>query len=347
MILHDKNRAAIAIAEKHDIDIEDALNQMQNTTIWLIADESINSSISEQISLLTATNIAHRVFGSIKCFIPNDTPNLLPFKEKLFSELVIGFGGKVEETGQPKTNEVKILFGKECYDINCIEAISSGWRGGINLIDQDRIQLLNKNNPISLRPVASASIACYAAFCKVYGLESSRIDMNTGLSLWNLNAGKNWFKDTNDGPEQLYYPRNIWSLGLGHLGQAYLWTIALMNIKKSEEITFLLQDDDVIGKENIGSQVLSFNDDVGKLKTRPCMNFLEYLGFKTRLIEKPFEKVDSDSEWMKDFTFLINGVDNITTRRNINKMNLDLYLDGATNGKLSLFGKLILFCREL
>lgn len=337
MNLQDKNRAAIAIAEKHDIDIEDALDQMQVTTVWLISNENIKSSISDQISFLTATNIAQRVFGNAKCIVPSDIPNLLPFKENFFSELIVKFGGKLEEVELPRSNEVKILFGKECYDDNCIEAISSGWRGGINLNNQDRIHFKNITNPISLGPVASASIACYVAFCKVYEFNMSKIEMNTGISLWNLNAGVNWFKDANDGPENLHYPRYIWSLGLGHLGQAYLWTFALLNISRPEAITFLLHDHDEIGVENIGSQVLSFDDDVGKMKTRTCFNFLKNFGYNIRLIEKPYEKSDSSSEWLKNFSFLLSGVDNAPTRKNVIPKNLDLYLDGATNGKLSLF----------
>ena len=40
---------------------------------------------------------------------------------------------------------------------------------------------------------------------------------------------------------------------------------------------------------------------------------------------------------MKIYPFLLNGVDNIKTRRSIKKASLKLFLDGATNGKFDLF----------
>lgn len=275
--------------------------------------------------------------GGIECISPKETPNLLGLRGESFPVLVKDFGGKHVFDELPDESHVKILFGIDCYDSNCIEAVSSGWRGGIHLYGQERILLKDRNGQNSLGPVASASIACYAAFCKVFRFDNAKIELNTGISLWNLGAGKSWYTDENDGPEELNFPRNIWSLGLGHLGQAYLWTLAFMGVKKPAALTFLLQDYDDIGPENIGSQVLTLDEDVCQVKTRPCVRFLEAIGFKTRLIEKPFEKGDSLSDWMKDFTFLLNGVDNIPTRKNLDKTSLGLFLDGATNGKLSLF----------
>lgn len=338
MDLHHINRAAIAIAEANNMGIDRVFDQMKNTTVWLIANDSIKTSREMQISYLTSVNIAHRVFlGGAQCKFPNNTPNLLGFEDDSFSKLVESFHGKLAADKVPKEMDMKLLFGIECFDDECIEIISSGWRGGINLNGQKRILLNDNAGKISLGAIAASSIACYAAFCKLYKLDDAKIILNTGISLWNLNAGENWFLDENDGPQEGYLPRNVWSLGLGHLGQAYLWAIALMDFKNPKETTFLLQDFDEIGEENLGSQVLSFIDDVEQVKTRPCLRFLESIGFKTRLIEKPLETGDSLSGWMKDFPFLLNGVDNIPTRRGIDNSQVGLFLDGATNGKLSLF----------
>ena len=338
MDLQHINRAAIAIAEANDLEVSTVVDQMKNTTVWLIVDDSIQNSRAIQISYLTSVNIAHRVFlGGVKCKFPIDTPNLLGFGGESFSKVVESFNGKIETSQAPKESDVKLLFGIECFDDHCLEVISSGWRGGINMFDQNRIILNDDSGKNSLGAVAAASIACYTAFCMLYKLEDARIILNTGISLWNLNAGKSWFLEENDGPQEIYLPKKIWTLGLGHLGQAYLWTVAMMDFKNPKETTFLLQDFDEIGDENLGSQILSFDDDVEQVKTRPCMRFLENIGFKTRLIEKPREADDSQSGWVKNFPFLLNGVDNIPTRRGIDNAQIGLFLDGATNGQLSLF----------
>ena len=337
MEIKNTNRVAIAIAEKYDTDIEEAINKMNDTSIYIMADESITNSYSKQVAFLTAVNIAHRIFlGGVSCRLPANTPNLLKLESEYFNDLISKSGG-VNTDKYPSGQVLKILIGIECYDDQCIESVSSGWRGGVNFNNQDRIVFPDSDNKISLGPIASASLACYFAFCKAYQINNDGIDLNIGISLWNINSAKEWFKDKNDGPNIVNLPRNIWALGLGHLGQAYLWTLGLMPFKTPKETLFLLQDADIVEPENIGSQVLCSQQNIGRPKTRACMNFLENLNFKTQIIEKQFLFGDSEQEWMKIYPFLLNGVDNIKTRRSIKKTFLKLFLDGATNGRFDLF----------
>lgn len=337
MNLQHTNRAAFAIAEKHDLELDEACDQMTNAVIWLISDESIKTSFSKQLSYLTTINIAHRVFlGGVKCVLPSDTPNLLPIHSDSLNNLVIRFGGLITDEDN-RAEDVKVLFGVECFDDNCIEAVGNGWRGGINFYKQERVLLEETRSVVSLGPIVSASLACYYAFCKTFKILDNEIGVNTGISLWNLNSGENWYKNENEGPQELNMPRNIWTLGLGHLGQAYLWTSGLMPFKEPIKSLFLLQDADIIDFENIGSQILCFENNFGKPKTRPCLEFLESLGFKTQIVEKPFIEGDSSQYWMGDFPILLNGVDNIKTRKSISNEQLALFIDGATNGTLALF----------
>jgi molybdopterin/thiamine biosynthesis adenylyltransferase len=335
-IIHE-NRAAIALAELHNTDLPEANKMINNSKVWLIASNSIILSLTEQIAYITAVNIANRVFrGGVNCILPEDVPNLLVLKAVSFEDLVIQYGGLLA-TDTPDKNEVKLLFGFECYDENCLEVVAEGWRGGVNLFNQQRVTFTKKDNPISLGPVAAGSLACYFAFCKIFKLTGSDLLINTGVSLWNINSGTEWHKDSNDGPRNINMPRKIWALGLGHLGQAYLWTLGLMPFTNPSNVLFLLQDDDTVENENIGSQVLCSDSNIGFPKTRACLKFLEDLNFRTQIIEKRFLLGNFEEKWLKEFPFLLNGVDNAETRRNINKNYLKLFLDGATNGSSSLF----------
>ncbi|MDP3913163.1 MAG: hypothetical protein Q8R96_05435 [Bacteroidota bacterium] len=197
MELDHINRVALAVAEKHNLDIEDAVAKMYESSIYVI-----------EIS--------------------------------------------------PTNGDIKILFGIEYFDDFCVESISSGWRGGVNFLNQKKIVFVENNSKISFGPIVSASLVCYHAFCKVFQINDDGIDLNFGISLWNLNSGDDWHKSENDGPEKPYLPRNIWTLGLGHLGQAYLWTLGLMPFDNPNLVQVLLQDADVVEPENIGSQVLCF-----------------------------------------------------------------------------------------
>ena len=246
MDLQHTNRVAFAIAEKHDLELDVAFDQMTNAVIWLIADESIKTSYSKQLSYLTTTNIANRVFlGGVKCVLPTETPNLLPIRSDSLNILVKHYGGLITEKDCREV-DVKVLFGVECFDDNCIEAVGVGWRGGVNFYKQKRLVFEETRSIVSLGPIVAASIACYYAFCKTFKILDNEIELNTGISLWNLNSGENWFKRENEGPHELNMPRNIWALGLGHLGQAYLWTLGLMPFKNPEKSLLLLQDADVI-----------------------------------------------------------------------------------------------------
>jgi molybdopterin/thiamine biosynthesis adenylyltransferase len=337
MDLIHENRAAIALAELHNTDLPEANKMINNSKIWLIAHNSIIHSLSEQMAFITAVNIAKRVFlGGVNCVLPEVIPNLLMIRSDRFKDLVLQYGGSLT-SDTPDKNEVKLLFGLECYDEDCLEVVAEGWRGGVNFYKQKRVIFARNDNPVSLGPVMAASLACYFAFCKIFKLTDSDLMINTGVSLWNINSGTEWYKDSNDGPIKINMPRTIWALGLGHLGQAYLWTLGLMPFNNPSQVLFLLQDDDIVESENIGSQVLCNDSNIGFPKTRACLKFLEDLNFKTRIVEKRFLPGNSDDEWIKKFPFLLNGVDNAQTRRNINKSYHKLFLDGATNGSSSLF----------
>lgn len=338
MEINHANRAVIAIAEKHNITIDDALEKMNSKSIWLIADETIMGSYSKQLSFITTLNIAHRIFlKGVYCVLPSQVPNLLKFKAETLNELVVAKFSEIccECEDNSSLEDIKILFGKECYDNQCIEIIACGWRGGVNFYENERISF-SDDKSLPLGPILASSIAIYYAFCKIYKMRET-IDVNVGISLWSLNAGVNWYHDESDGPNHPNMPRTIWNLGLGHLGQAYIWTLASFKFESSSKIKFLLQDSDIVDLENLGSQVLCQYKDIGKYKTRPCLQFIEEMGFEAQIIEKRFELKDDEQDWMRDYPLLLNGVDNVKTRKSISNKYLKLYLDGATNGSSELF----------
>lgn len=337
MDLKQANRVAFAIAEPHNITIEEAITKMNQSSVFLIAGDSILNSYSAQLAFITSVNIASRVFlGEVKCILPSNTVNLLKIQAENFNDLVQFYGGTITNE-EPTREDFKILFGISCFDNLCVEATFSGWRGGVNFYGNERISFPDISSRVSLGAVASASLAVYQAFSKVYNINDSEMNLNYGISLWNLNSERDWYKNENEGPDKPNLPRNVWSLGLGHLGQAYLWTLGLMPYKNPKDAQILLQDKDVVGIENIGSQVLCFERNVEKPKTRPCMEFLEALDFKTQIIEKPFVEGDCKQEWCELYPFILNGVDNVKTRKSIDKSSFKLFLDGATNGKYELF----------
>ena len=68
-----------------------------------------------------------------------------------------------------------------------------------------------------------------------------------------------------DDPEALgipveYLPRELWVLGLGHLGNAYLWSLATLPYEDPKAVEFALFDFDKVEKDNVETGVIFATD---------------------------------------------------------------------------------------
>jgi hypothetical protein len=81
----------------------------------------------------------------------------------------------------------------------------------------------------------------------------------------------------------VYLPRRLWFIGLGHLGQGFLWNLGLLPVTGA---LAMLQDDQTAGEENEATGLLTAEGDEGRRKTRIAARWLEGLGWPTALIER-------------------------------------------------------------
>ena len=86
-----------------------------------------------------------------------------------------------------------------------------------------------------------------------------------------------------------YLPRDLWVLGLGHLGNAYLWSLATLPYPDPKEAEFALFDFDKVEKDNIETGVIFTTVSIDRFKTRECDAWLDRRGFRTRLVERRFD----------------------------------------------------------
>jgi len=86
-----------------------------------------------------------------------------------------------------------------------------------------------------------------------------------------------------------YLPKSLWVLGLGHLGNAYLWSLGTLPYADPANVTFFLNDYDAVEDENVETCILSRPNDAPGLKTRVCDAWLARRGFRTRLMERAFD----------------------------------------------------------
>ena len=78
----------------------------------------------------------------------------------------------------------------------------------------------------------------------------------------------NWLGDSGDEPALSLLPERLWLLGLGHLGQAYLWALGLLPYVDPSSLSLVLQDVDVVTPSTESASILTDAKAVGQKKTR-------------------------------------------------------------------------------
>ena len=109
-----------------------------------------------------------------------------------------------------------------------------------------------------------------------------------GLSLWRPESTVDWQSEAGCGPQLTYLPSRAWLIGLGHLGQAVLWTLGLLPYARPEEVLLVLQDTDVLVRANESTSLLTQSGMHGQKKTRAMAHWAEARGFQTVIQERPF-----------------------------------------------------------
>ncbi len=111
---------------------------------------------------------------------------------------------------------------------------------------------------------------------------------SAGISLWRPDL--EWLEDASDGPELTLLPQQLWLIGLGHLGQGNAWALGCLPYgERHGDVEVVLQDFDSVVEGNLATSLLALHGDVDERKTRVVSRRLEALGFRTAIIERPFD----------------------------------------------------------
>jgi hypothetical protein len=116
----------------------------------------------------------------------------------------------------------------------------------------------------------------------------------------------------------------LWVVGLGHLGQAYAWTLGFT---EPGAVPHVLQDVDHITKSTLSTSMVSQQSAIGHKKTRVAAAWLEDRGFQTSIVERRFDenqKVAAGEPLVALF-----GVDNPAARRCVEGAGFRLVIDAG------------------
>lgn len=242
----------------------------------------------QQAALLTTVALGRRVFlGGVTITGALDEPLKLamPFGRTL-GEAVQALGGSLDET---ISNSPVIVIGGGARDRRkgfCVRTATAGWRGGILPVHSELE--VTGGSDIPLSGMLAAGLAVNEAFLFVNGGMPAAGRRAVGLSLWRPNPEVDWLLPDETEPALTYLPSQLWLIGLGHLGQAYLWGLGLLPYRDPSELALTLQDVDVITDSTESTSILSDATMVGKKKTRAMAAWAEQRGFATSVQERLF-----------------------------------------------------------
>ena len=219
-----------------------------------------------QAALLTAAALGRRVFLGGVTVEGNVTEPLvvpLPLGSTL-GEALVGLGANI---GHVDGDEPTVVIGGGPRRTRlgfCVRTAVAGWRGGIVPAHSEIAPAEGPAMPLAA--MLAAALAVNEAFLFVNGnLIAGR--RAVGMSLWQPNAESDWLRNDDKEPNLAYLPSRLWLIGLGHLGQAYLWGLGLLPYETPQDVSLVLQDVDVITPSTESTSILTDKNMVGIKKT--------------------------------------------------------------------------------
>lgn len=300
------HRLAKVLADSGEAEtIEAAQATLSNYGVRILVDERLEENVAAQIIALTAINCASRSFmGNVKIEAPVDVVLSAPgFIGCPLSEFLAWAG--VKPTTRDQSEKWPVIEISTRVNLNAGHVIrpwADGWIFGINgeanhqgaivppacvaaggLAVSEAFSILRKDNPYAGRRVLT-------------------------MSLWDP---RKYGAEAVVGPLDGLQVPSAWLIGLGHLGQAYAWTIGFMSPKR--DATLFLQDVDVITESTLSTSVLSMSNHIKRRKTRVAAEWLEARGYQTALVERRFDQAQQVGS--SEPRIALFGVDNPAARR--------------------------------
>ena len=264
----------------------------QQHSVTLRCGSDVHSSYTLQLAVLTAANIANRCFPDAVTVALEpalvEAPLLVwpslkhTFGQELLRlvrrEALIGLDG-------PTQKDRAVIFGDAPSTPGALRATFDGWIakvGPANAVDR-----LPERGYCSLSGILAASLAISELFLSFAEISIEAGRRTVGLSLWRPDLA---FSDPSAlGIPVEFLPCDMWLMGLGHLGNAYLWSLATLPYPDSAAPQIFLNDFDKVESENVETGLIFEASAIHSYKTRICGAWLEERGFQTKYVERRFD----------------------------------------------------------
>lgn len=290
--------------------------RLSELSFQIAVGRAIAESPVHQAALLTAVNAGHRTFlGGVQVVGAQGLPvrTRLALEDDLGSA-VIAVGGELTST--PRPDLPTLVIGADATWPPAVPLALrvqvEEWKAAVGPADEPRLSDLSCVAPAGVFAAALGVSELLAAALRLHPEAGQR---TIGMSLWRPDEFERWDLAPAGPSAPAYLPSRPWIIGLGHLGEGYAWSLASLGYLSPAVIEFLLQDDDVVGDENLSTCLLTDARAVGRRKTRVVAEWLEARAFRTRIVERRFRSADRfDAD---DPQLVLIGVDSSEARAQI------------------------------
>ncbi|MGG7579590.1 hypothetical protein [Rhizobium sp. Nf11,1] len=269
---------AITDVAGSDKDFEQADIILNRILPTIKIDRELAVTAAGQAAVLTALTTSIKCFGSANLVCDFDAPlkRRLSLGSSLF-EAAHAIGATITQS-VPGNSTHLIAIGNGPDEGAFVRCWWDRWTAGI-LPPWDEELAGVSGNPLA--GVFAGGLAVREVFANAIGRRRN-VNQRSVLSLWCP-----WNSSSVDDvpPSILTLPGKLWFVGLGHLGQGYLWNLAFLPVSDTHAI---LQDDQEVGEENVATGLLTRHLDfeTHNNKARVSARWLEEAGWTTNLIER-------------------------------------------------------------
>jgi hypothetical protein len=287
------SRISKLFVDRDQTTVGEALARRRNHRVTLVCGADVERSYVLQLAVMTAASLANRCFpGAVRVALDRTLADshllVWPTLDLTFAEALTRLAGATALVGSEASTEGTrtIVFGNATAPTGALRVTFDGWIAKTG--PATTVARLPEREYCSLAGVLAAALAIAELFFSFGEISVEASRRRVALSLWRPDLDA-------DEPAALgvpvqFLPGDMWTLGLGHLGNAYLWSIATLPYADPGAVELFLVDFDRVAAENADTGILFASGDVGQYKTRTCAAWLEERGFRTRLVERALDE---------------------------------------------------------
>ena len=296
MVTGQLSRVSKLFIDRDGMTADEARDHRAACGIALVCGRDVARSYGLQTAVITAAELAARCFpGAVRVVLDSGAARaplrLWRARRVTLGEALAATLGSgqlvVDGEGDSRADVIGLVFGDAEFNGRAALRVTfDGWIAATGPVAT--VERLGERDHCPLAAVLAASLAVSEVFMEFSGTSVEATRRAVGLSLWrpDVDIGN----PDAQGVEVEYLPKELWVLGLGHLGSAYLWGLAALRYGCTGDVEVVLNDFDRVGRENLETSLLFTDASRGRFKTRVCSDWLEGRGFKTRLVERRFDE---------------------------------------------------------